>query len=47
MTEPEPYEDAVPPPYLAEATPEELAAYGTDENPWPPPPDDWGTAPAL
>ena len=45
MTEPteptEPYTDIVPPPWLADATPEELAGYGTDENPWPPPPDDW------
>ena len=39
------YEEAQPPPWLADKTPEELAGYGTEDNPWPPPPDDWGTTP--
>ena len=35
-----PYTFADPPPYLPD-DPAVLAAYGTPENPWPAPPDDW------
>jgi hypothetical protein len=37
----EPFAEAVPPPWLAHCTPAELAAFGTVDNPWPAPPDDW------
>jgi hypothetical protein len=45
MTDPEPpsepYTEAAPPYYLEHLSPEELAALGTQENPWPPPPEGW------